>query len=216
MIRHGSLPFYQAMLIGMSPSPESTICCIIFGGVATLWHMVYTSLNFGTIAPDAYGGYLGLLYTNTIVGPLQTLLNNTLFNSAGGLVLWGLIGLVVFELINFVITFGRLYHEADGKMSFSREARTIRSKLKADVIYRFLWRIFIAILTLGILAAMRPLFHYALSADRALVTTKLSTTTFVPIVCSCLIWALALHIIIVFLRFYLLRIRLRDNNNLTI
>ncbi len=212
MIRHGTLSFYRSVLRGLTPSPESTIFCVMVGVFIAVVHLVYASTLYGTLAPDAYSGDFGLYYTNQVVGPLQQLFNNSLFTNLTGVVLWGLMGLVVFECFSLVVRSVAVMHETDTEVGFYQDPRVVRRRLRIELFKRFLWRVAVGTLTLVALSLTLPWVRFALMADKQLVTHNLSIGTALRVVLEILVWALVFHILVVFLRFYTFRTRLHGDD----
>jgi hypothetical protein len=96
----------------LMPSLISGIACVITGiTVVVLW-IVASSVNFGTFLPDWFDGYLGAEYTNNVVRPILVFINQPVVNTVVLLLGWGLLGLIVYGLLETAVRTRRTWKEA--------------------------------------------------------------------------------------------------------
>lgn len=203
-------PYTNLELVRRSllPSPTSFMACLMFGILLIAVHMLLLSVANGTALPMIFDGEWGTLYTNTVVRPLTVLFTNRTFNNVLTVIVWGLLGLCVYSLVEMVT---HIYKEA-------REAQQdVRVGYRSLVLHpdrpvflkKLLWRSIMFILIVLFLIAIQPIMQYLLLGDAKLIEGSLNLLQSLRQLGLALIgWMLLAHIFVVLLRLLVMRTRL--------
>ncbi len=204
--KHYSTPY----LIGRSllPSAMSSLLCLCFSILFIGVHLLLLSLNIGTALPQFFDGQWGIMYTNNIVQPLETLFNNLAFNNVLVIILWGIAGLGTYFLVEYVIHMQSGWHHAENDIQIVG-GKIIYHPARRSFITTVLWRNCILIVFVAIFIFAQVPLQRLLGTDPELVVGGLSLVASVRRLTLELVgWTLFAHSVVVFLRLFLMRTRL--------
>lgn len=216
-MHQGSRHHSTIYLLGRSllPSDISGVLCVCFSIGLILAHLVLLSLVLGTALPKLFDGQWGLLYTNDVVQPLATLSNNLTFNNALVIGAWGVFGLAVYFVFEFVFGFLKDWREEETDIQLAGN-RIIHHPARGSFVATMLWRMSVLIVGLAALIAVQPLLRHLLANDTQLVTGNLSLFAAAhKLLFEIVGWALAAHCVVVFWRLFLMRTRLFGDPEIT-
>lgn len=148
--------FAYRLLRSLSPSPISAIWCLVLGGTVVGGYLVMSSLSFGTSLPGVADGEWGVNYTNNVVRPLLALFSSLTLGNLAVVLLWGLAGLLVYFLVEYVVHIGQDLDSAEHTILITRSGvvqhPTIRAFLLATA-----WRFGVLLVFVpGLIVALQP------------------------------------------------------------
>jgi len=186
----------------------SLALCICFGLLITIVHLLLLSLNLGTSLPTFFDGQWATAYTNGVVQPLESVLNNLAFNNVLLLILWGFAGLTTYFLVEYTMHIYHHWHQAEGDIQLAG-GKVIYHPARRSFIKTVLWRSAVLIIATTAFIAAQPLLQDLLVADPRLVLGNLSLATSLRKLGLGLAgWVALAHCVVVFLRLFLMRTRL--------
>jgi hypothetical protein len=181
----------------------------VLGIFAVGLYLVLQSVHVGTALPDLFDGELGVAYTNTVVQPLATLFGNNAVGKAATAFLWGLGGLTVYIIIELITRTFRGLRTAENDVQMT-DTTIIRHPGLHSFVIVAAWRIVVvAIFSIIFAAIIQPLVHAVAGLGPAVIlgnTQPLQTIRKLALLAiACAVTA---HLGIVFLRLFLMRMRL--------
>jgi hypothetical protein len=198
-------------LVGRSllPSLASASWGAVFSICLAVVHMVLFSLNIGTSLPSVLDGEWSVAYTNAVVQPLATLVNNLVFNNVLILILWGVAGLATYFLIEYVVYLRREWRSAEDDIQLAENLRVIHHPARKSFFTTVLWRMGVLVAGAVAFVAIQPVLQYLLRADQEVVRGALSfQASMVRLALILVGWTFLTHCVVVFLRLFLMRTRI--------
>lgn len=190
------------------PSAISAILCVTIAAVILIASAMLQSISVGTLLPNALDGNWGLAYTNNVVQPLATVSNNANIQMVLIVFGWGLAGLLVYLIVEFIGRTRKSLQAARHNVHLSG-GQVVRGNLR-PFLEVAAWRLgvvaaFSAIIVLVALPILRSFTHHTSNLVLGQVPVGESAIQ-IPLVLLGI--AFLLHCGLVFLRLFLLRMRL--------
>jgi len=186
--------------------------CIGAGLVLVIVHLVLVSVNVGTALPGVFNGQWAIGYTQYVVQPLTVFFNNLFVNDVLLVVLWGIVGLGVYMIFEFIVHGIGEWREAQKDIQMAVNQSTnkvvVQHPMRKYFVTAALWRGAIIGLIIIYLVATQPLLQWVLAADLALVVGMPLVESITQAVTAIIIWAVFWHGCVVLLRLYTMRTRL--------
>jgi hypothetical protein len=196
----------RLVIRSLLPSQLEAVLALAFGFAATGLNFLFLSVHVGTTDIGAFGSSWEASYTNTIVRPLTVLFKNASFNNFLFICLWGLLGLLVYSLLEAGIRGTKSWHEAKANIQYNYEKTTPHPML-GTVMFVLWWRgavVLTAIILLVIVYFAAPSF--VLHA-RLLLGQLPATAVSSAVIGSIVAWTLIAHVTVVLIRLFVLRTR---------
>lgn len=172
-----------------------------------LIHLLLLSVDSGTSLPTFLDGQWATFYTNTVVQPIDALLNSSTFSAIATVVLWGLLGLLVYTLLDVIIILIR--EERRAEQNLQSGGHILRHPMRHAYIVTVLWRASILLLTSALAVVILAIPQSLLQGDTELIAGRLDVMTGLrQLGVAVIAWALLFHGGVVFMRLFLLRPRL--------
>ena len=194
-------------LRSLEPTPTSLVGCIFGGIIIVALNLLALSLNYGTILPTVLDGQWATAYTNHIVQPIESAINNPLLSGGINIVIWGLVGLLIYTVISYTAHSYHSWRETEANVQIS-EGVVIQHPLQKTHLLRAFWRLAVGVIFVIFLVIVRPIFRMLINIDERLFVGHISTHYILQILWAIVVWALILHVVLVCLRLYLFRTRL--------
>jgi hypothetical protein len=197
------------ILRSLYPSAISGVLCFCFSVVVVGIHLVLLSLTAGTSLPTLFDGQWGIAYTNYVVGPLERVTNNLTVNNVLVIVLWGVVGLGVYVIFEFIGQFFSDWRHAEHDIEISGEGRVVLHPARRTFFTTILWRMSVLCFAVIGFIAVQPLIEQVFKAGPRIVLGTLPTAqVFFELCLSVAIWMCLAHGVVVILRLFLMRTRL--------
>ncbi|HYH75174.1 MAG TPA: hypothetical protein VD735_04410 [Candidatus Saccharimonadales bacterium] len=199
----------QRLVRGLLPSALSAILCITLASVLLVVSAILQSMSVGTLLPDVVDGNWGVAYTNNVVQPLVSVTNNASLQMIMVVFGWGLAGLLVYLVVEYSTRTYRNLQNARQNIRIS--GQHVESGVGLNSFMRIaLWRLGVVAVFSAILVSLAVPLGKAfagLTADIVLGTEAfMDSLVRAPLVILGV--AFFLHCCVVFLRLFLLRMRL--------
>ncbi len=208
MERNSRLPSNARLLIrALTPSSASVLGCFGLAALIVVTHIIMVSLSYGTVLPSILNGDFAAGYTNHIVQPVETFLNNSTYARALAIVVWGCIGFVFYTVAAVIGGFVGHWREAEDNVEMVGEGRFVHP-LRRSFGLSVLWRVALGIAGGVALMLLQPTFRWMFRVDGFVFSNAFTLHDLYQVFLSIVVWALVLHGVTVFLRLYLLRTRL--------
>lgn len=210
MLNMATKQFTTGQLIARSltPSASSGFLCVIIGIALELIHIVLLSVSLGTALPGVLDGQWAVAYTENVVQPLSTFFTNNIFNKLIVASLWGAVGLAVYMGFEYGIHNYRMVQEAKRQVALNANGSWDRGPMQRYFVRAMLWRVGVLVMAFVFLAAMQPLFKYAIDTGPQVLVSRDLASDGLRVAAGALVWALFCHGIVVLLRLYMQRTRL--------
>lgn len=196
----------RLLLRALEPSAISLVICLLTGFIIVAAHALSLSTS-GIAYPDSTNDTFMLFYTNTIVQPLASTINSSIFNNGLTVLAWGLVGLFAYAIIAGIVGVLARWKETEHNVSVPVEGVVVRHPLEHNMIVRGIWRLLIAVLTVALTIAILPLIHWCfLNGERLLHADSVGQAVLIALV-TILTWMAMLHCYLVLIRLYVLRTR---------
>jgi hypothetical protein len=198
--------FIHRFIQSLLPSPISAILCVIGAGAVVLLYAVILSTSIGTSMPALFYGEWSIVYTNHIVQPLLTLFNDMTVTTIGTLLAWGLLGLIVYFAIEYVVHIYQGWNRAEHDIGMSG-MRIVQHPARKLFIVTTLWRLGVLVVfsCIFLFGLQVPLYRLALLAPGLVLGERNLSGTLMLLVAELALFA---HLFVVFLRLYMMRVRL--------
>jgi hypothetical protein len=197
------------LLRSLLPSDVSATLCVLFGSCFIGLHLLLLSLNAGTFLPTVMNGEWGLLYTNHVVQPLETVLNNLTFSNMLVICLWGVAGLAVYFLVEYSVRLGGAWSHVRNDIQITNTGQIVRHPMQGSFFRVVAWRMSVLVVGTVLFILAQSTLQRLLAADSYVVLGRLSVHAAVfKLSLELLGWAVFAHGVVVFLRLFLMRTRL--------
>jgi hypothetical protein len=198
-------------LLGRSllPSAISGMLCFCFSIFLVGIHLLLLSLQVGTSLPTLLDGQWGLAYTNTVVQPITALFSNFTFNNVLIVGLWGLAGLMLYFLVEYVVYVRRDWQHAEHDIQLADNGRIIKHPARASFLKTVLWRMGVLILAATLFVVSQHIVQRLLMSGSEIVAGSLGfRAASLELAIEVLGWTLVAHGFVSFLRLFAMRTRL--------
>jgi hypothetical protein len=204
--------FAHRLARSILPSPISALLCICFGAGSMLVYLVLASVSIGTALPKLLDGEWAAAYTNNIVRPLLVAFSNITLSRVLIILLWGLLGFVVYLVVEYSSHLFRNWRSAEHNVQVTDHV--IKHPGLAEFLLNAVWRLGVLAIFAGIAAwGLQPLLHQLSVAGEATIEDGITAANNVAqLLLLTAKVILAMHIIVVFLRLFLMRTRLFGND----
>lgn len=194
------------------PSGISGLLCLFFGALVVGIWVLSISLEFGTSLPHLFDGEWSVLYTNTVLQPLLTVIHNPIINKLLFVLLFGIAGLAIYFLGNGASATIANWREAQHFIRVAPTGAITHPGIKLFVI-TLLFRLFVLMAALYTGINLVPLLTANTAALAPLVVTGMLPFYEIAaqLLLSVVTWTVAAHLFVVALRLVLLRMRLFGN-----
>lgn len=160
--------------------------------------------------PELFGplsGQLVEVYATNIAEPIDRLLENEMLATAAVGIFWGIVGLLIYALLTFVVSAITDVKRDSEEIRLSAEGLVAYHPMRRSLLARTLWRIIVGLLIPLSSFILFPFMGDLLHRD-VLVTEAHS---FIEVAKQLLLaiggWLVVLHIYVVLIRLFLLRTR---------
>jgi hypothetical protein len=177
-----------------------------------LVYLVLVSISIGTALPKLLDGEWSVAYTNNIVRPLLVAVSNITLSKALVVLLWGLLGFVVYLAVEYSSHLFRNWRSAEHNVQVTDHV--IKHPGLNEFLLNAVWRLGIFAVFAGIaIWGLQPLLHELSIVGTATIEGDIAKTTNIEqlLLLSAKV-ILAAHITVVFLRLFLMRTRLFGND----
>lgn len=179
------------------------------GGGLILLYVIILSTSIGTSMPELFYGEWGIVYTNHVVQPLLTILHDMTITTIGTLVGWGVLGLLVYFVLEYMGHTYQKWSRAEHDIAMNGR-QVVPHPARKYFFTAALWRLGVLLIfsVLFIFGAQVPIYRLSLLApDLVLGGRDVWSTVRVllPLIAE---FALFAHLIVVFLRLFMMRVRI--------
>jgi len=199
----------RLVLRSFAPSSFSLIASFLVTILLIGGHMLLLSTS-GTAYPKL-NDILLQGYANYIVGPLTAVVNSQAVNLFLLALLWGAIGLIVYEGLAYLSRQVYEWRTVRRSINLPSEGVIRRHPLEGYFLVHLVWRILITVVTLVITIAFLPVVHFCLASPEKMLRAPSLGEFFRQLGVTCLLWIVVMHCYIVLLRWYVFRTRLTDD-----
>ncbi|HUC89289.1 MAG TPA: hypothetical protein VMR45_00645 [Patescibacteria group bacterium] len=190
------------------PSPASAVGCFLASLGLVMLHVLYASITSRNYLPTFLGGNWAVNQFNGMFGWIEEFTGSEAVSGILQVLLWSLIGLVIFGVIEFCVKGYLTWRKASREVSFVGEGQVAPHPLSRNVLLVVLWRLFIGGCAIIFALTAWPLLRWVLSTDTTLLTGLPFSTSLWRFLLAILAWVFLLHCCVVLLRLYTLRTRL--------
>lgn len=204
--------FGHLLLRAVLPSPLSAVLCVGFGILLVLFYMVVQSLSIGTSLPGVLDGQWSIGYTNNVVRPLLAFFTDFKTDNVLVVLGWGVLGLVVYMLVELVAQTWQDWRSAAHNIQLTDRSVLHHVGIKSFFAKAF-WRlgvlvVFGLIFALGVSPVLRELTTLA----PEVVLGSLAQHEWPRLLLLAGEFALLMHACVVFIRLFLSRVRLGEDD----
>lgn len=194
-------------LRSLMPSSASLTIGVLVSVILLGLHVLFFSLNKGSFTPGLSSNGWIQTYTDFIIHPLETFFHNSTLNTILTSVVWGLVGLVIYTVLETVINATTAWYSDKRNVHIVDNKRIQLHPLRRTLLARAMWRVLISIVLVLLVVLTGTLSHGVLvSLDKAL--NGRSTMTIIEQVgLTILVWTALIHCFVVLLRLFMLRTR---------
>lgn len=145
-------------------------------------------------------------YTNFITHPIRNVLKNNVLRSLLTVLLWALIGLMVYALIEHVVLAFEQWLESNNEIYKSGNQSAIHHPQRQAIVARLLWRVLIGVLVVMLFIVIQPLTRRLLGNGTAILGKSAPRVAGI-VTLDILGWMFVEHLYLVLLRWYMFRTR---------
>lgn len=194
----------------LTPSASSIIGSVLVMLGIVGFHMLILSGQPDLFLPRVAGDkndQLVRIYEETILAPLDNIFGNDFMGFASTLLVWGIIGWVVYFLIDFIIVSLQEWRRSDEDIAYVGKNRVIRHPLYNQTVIRIAVRFFVGIVVIISLFLFRPIISFLLYQDIQFLRATSFAGVLSSVVVGVLGWLALLHFYVVLLRLLAFRTR---------
>jgi hypothetical protein len=207
MAPHKQYTTLQLITRGVLPSAVEGLACACFGIFFVAVHLFALSVN-GSAASQLLGGRWASSYSNAVARPINAMLANPDFNTIMTIVLWGVVGVCVYFLLEYGLQLYRSWHEARTDIQLTGQTMILHATWRSFMT-TVIWRLAMLLLLGTFLVVVQSLVTYLLANDPQLVLGSIAPAAgAVELVALITGWAFIAHCVVVFLRLFAMRTRL--------
>lgn len=202
------IPLWRLIIRSLQPTMSS----LAYGFIGAL---LITAMQLGMLStnqaffPGLMDGEWSIWYTNTVARWILTTTNNETLGNMLVIMLWGLIGLLVYSIIAGISSAVRGWNQANNDLQMTGEHTYKRHPELTEVLLRAIWRFALGCLMVSGIFLVQPFVEHAFSINQQVFTqTTAITEALLSMAISVGIWIGILHIYLILLRLYLLRTRI--------
>jgi hypothetical protein len=197
----------KLFLKSLEPSSLEGILVVCFGFLAAAFNVVILLVRTGGGAlPSYFGGTWATEYSRAIARPLSNLLASHAFNNLVLIALWGIVGLLVYSLIEAAIRGAKSWNETETNIQYTHE-NVIQHPMRGTFLKVVMWRIGVVVAAIVLLVIIR-LAAPSFLLPTGLVLGHLSlAASITAIVAAIVAWTIIAHLAVVLIRLFLLRTR---------
>jgi hypothetical protein len=150
---------------------------------------------------------LAEVYNNTIQARLDEAFENTTFGVLSSAVVWGIVGLVVYSLADFIFMTIKELRTNDTNINMPRKNQVINHPLKNQIIIRLFWRFFIGLSLIVATLALYPYITHLFKQDVDLLRSSSALQMLKHLGISLAGWMAIFHLYVVLFRLFVFRTR---------
>lgn len=202
--------FAWLLLRTLTPSWVSLAGSLTITLIIISFHMLLLSNRADLFLPHVAGrsdDQLVKIYQSNILEPLNTLFGNSLFGVMSTALLWGLVGWIIYALLDFITTSLREWESGKREITVPRKGDIVHSPLHNQIVIRILWRFLVGVVAVALVIALHPLIVNLLSNDVALLKSSSGMEMLKYLGADVGGWLLILHIYVVLFRLFVFRTR---------
>ena len=201
--------FVSRLAWGLLPSAISGLLCCCFGAGSVLGYLVMKSINLGTSLPNLFDGEWSVAYTNMIVRPLLVFFSNMTVGKIATILLWGCVGLLIYSILSNASAWFRNWRETSRNIQVAGQ-KVVQHPARKDFWRTTIWRVCLFALFGTLLLFSLPSIWRDLAAvtPNVLMGDLITKRGIITLVILSLKMSFCAHICVVFLRLFLLRVRL--------
>lgn len=209
-MKHDPFSFGSLLLRSFLPSSTSVITGSLLAFIIVGAQLLSLSLNYGTLLPQFFGdveGYWTDTYTQYILTPVESFTTNSLVNTLILALFWGLIGWLIFWVVNTITSGWRDIRESQEAVTVLSATKVIRHPQRGIMIARIIWRVLVVAAFIFSTFVALPFAHtLSVMVQEGFYSPQLARTLTV-LALAYLGWMAILHFYVVLLRLYLFRTR---------
>lgn len=192
----------------LMPSAASLTIGFLISVVLLALHILFFSLNKGSFTPGFSSNGWIQTYTDFIIHPLETFFHDSTLNTILTAVVWGLVGLVIYTVLEAIINATIAWSSDKRNVHIVDSKRIQLHPLRRTLLARALWRMLISIIVVLLVVLTGTLSHSLLvSLDNALNgRSVMAIAKHVGLVL--LVWTALIYCYVVLLRLFMFRTRL--------
>ncbi len=188
------------------PSVTSAIVSFVLAGVVVGIHLLTISLHTNTGLARIFGQGWVETFTTFIAQPVRNVLNNNVLNSLLTVLLWAIIGLIIYTIIERIaLAFGN-WRQANREVYRKGKQATVTHPQIHTLFVRMLWRFLISVMLVMLTILIQPLMRRLFGNDVA-VFGKGAMAALVLVAINVAGWMAIEHVYLVLLRWYMFRTR---------
>jgi len=195
----------------LTPSISSIVgsVTVVLGIVG--FHLLLLTNQPDLILPHVTGGsgdQLTRIYEDSILAPLDSLFGNSAMGVLSTVFLWGIVGWVVYLLIDFGIVSYQEWRQSDEDISYPGKNRFIRHPMHGQILIRFAVRFSVGLVAVASLFLFRPIIKSLFNNDILFLRASSPLEMFKYASIGIVSWLLVLHFYVVLFRLFAFRTRI--------
>ncbi|HET7302355.1 MAG TPA: hypothetical protein VFI74_03445 [Candidatus Saccharimonadales bacterium] len=202
--------FGSLLLRSLLPSSTSIITGSLLAFIIVGAQLLTLSLNYGALLPQFFGGVEGYwvdTYAQYVLGPVQSFTTNGIVNTLILALFWGLIGWLIFWVVNTITSGWRDIRENQEAVTVLSATKVIYHPQRGMIVARIIWRILIVGAFIMSTFITLPFAHSLSVMVQEGFYAPALTRTITVLGLAYLGWMAILHFYVVLLRLYLFRTR---------
>lgn len=195
----------KRLLTEIFPNLEGLVWYAIFGAGITLFHIAALSHSAGTVFPNLLGEDAPLwatAITLTFVNPVDAVLNGNIAAVAGTAILWGLVGAVIYKLIDGMVTFFRDAISTEHEIAVTESGNVVHHPSRRYFALRVGWHIILGLVILVSGILFIPVVRLIMANDPSIIQAHTVLELLKEFSFSTLAWMVLFHWYVVLLRLF--------------
>jgi len=188
----------------------------IVGSITVVLGIVGFHLLLLTNQPDlilphvtgSSGDQLTRIYEDSILAPLDNLFGNNIMGALSTVFLWGIVGWIVYLLIDFGIVSYQEWRRSDEDIAYPGKNRFIRHPMHGQILTRFAVRFSVGLAVISSLFLFRPIIKSLFNNDILFLRASSPLEMLKYAGVGIISWLLVLHVYVVLLRLFAFRTRI--------
>lgn len=211
-MRYGELPEWRLWLRSLTPSAASLAGSFVIVVILLGFHLLVLSGDPTLFVPHLAGresnDQLAQAYSSVVQRPLDRTFGNDTFGIVSTAVVWGVIGWVVYAIIDFILMTVKDLRSDAAQVTVPNKNKIIAHPLHRQLIVRILWRFTVGLLLIMVTIGLHPVISKLFRYDVKLIMTGSILEMLKLIFLLLAGWLAVLHLYVVLFRMFVLRTRL--------
>lgn len=171
-------------------------------------------MKLHALLPGLWETSLGTSYSNAMNHITEQWFDNPSLGNVGVIVLWSLVLMVIYGILEFLMGSYRDLHNARREVQFIDERPHLNDALSRWIWGRAIWRFGISLIGVLVLFLLRSPIHHVSAVEYNLVSQLPGRVSAWQIAKATLLWIGIYHVGVVLLRLYAYRTRLFGDSSL--